>query len=648
MSKGTVSENNFSSLNLMAAMTMVLGLQLMRAALPYFMYLLRERLGWSTVNAGIFALAVFMCAFLAGPLNNLLGTRRLLFLTGALISLCRLAAQAWTGDPLGDMILATVGTAAFIIFLTEVVGVGIRGGAAKSAELAAAFLIGMAFDLAISGAFLSYDLFWQVGIWPIFIAAFLVVLQLWALVRIYLQEPGMTAVDVKSPRSLSWAAIGPILFLELLIFSNIAWVSSNTGWSFPVSFFWLLLAHIAGISFSLLPTTGARMVLVACWILVIVTQLLLLLGVDQTWIKAIMLFSGQVALSGTMLSILILLAESEKRDGLRNLGLAGGLGMVLCVVLLFAYYAAYDLALPFSNQPLPLVAFVLIGLFGAVSLIFVWANQQVFHSSTERTRTAVIASILLGALLIAVSRTSQSATTEGGSELRVMSYNLHNGFNPRGQLDLEALAQVIEAQDPDVVGLQEVSRGWVINGSTDMLMWLANRLRMQPVFGPTADAQWGNAILSRIPIIEEANYPLPTEDLLLKRGYMFAQLPGSDGKVFNFLNTHYHNPEDGGAVRVLQSQTIINSTNEMPRTLVMGDMNAEHGTPEIDMLVEAGFSDVLESAGVNPGFTNPVPDPWRRIDYIWATADWRVQSANVPYVEASDHLPIAVTLSVGN
>jgi hypothetical protein len=39
-----------------------------------------------------------------------------------------------------------------------------------------------------------------------------------------------------------------------------------------------------------------------------------------------------------------------------------------------------------------------------------------------------------------------------------------------------------------------VSRGWVINGSVDMVQWLSQRLDMAYVFGPTEGALWGNAI----------------------------------------------------------------------------------------------------------------------------------------------------------
>lgn len=76
----------------------------------------------------------------------------------------------------------------------------------------------------------------------------------------------------------------------------------------------------------------------------------------------------------------------------------------------------------------------------------------------------------------------------------------------------------------------------------------------------------------------------------------------------------------------------------------MGDLNAEHGDPEIDLYGQADFSDVLDLTGVIPGYTNPVPDPYRRIDYIFVTPDLQASDAVIPPDEASDHLAIAVTL----
>ena len=73
---------------------------------------------------------------------------------------------------------------------------------------------------------------------------------------------------------------------------------------------------------------------------------------------------------------------------------------------------------------------------------------------------------------------------------------------------------MIEEQQPDIVALQEVTRGWVIYGSFDMLVWLSQRLDMPYVYGPAADSVWGNAILSRYPMSGALTIPMPNNNQL--------------------------------------------------------------------------------------------------------------------------------------
>ena len=49
-----------------------------------------------------------------------------------------------------------------------------------------------------------------------------------------------------------------------------------------------------------------------------------------------------------------------------------------------------------------------------------------------------------------------------------MSYNVGQGISVGGQLDPEAIARVVEASGADIVGLQEVSRSWLIASGTDL------------------------------------------------------------------------------------------------------------------------------------------------------------------------------------
>jgi endonuclease/exonuclease/phosphatase family metal-dependent hydrolase len=203
---------------------------------------------------------------------------------------------------------------------------------------------------------------------------------------------------------------------------------------------------------------------------------------------------------------------------------------------------------------------------------------------------------------------------------------------------------VIEQANPDIVGLQEVERGWYIDSSLDLAMWLSRRLQMPFVYGPTADPVWGNAILSRYPIKEWRNVALPPRDLSLKRGFMWARIDVGGGEELLFIATHFHDPENGSAIRQQQSPEIVKFWNQQPRTIIVGDLNARPDAPEIAMLRDAGLRDAFAAIGTGNGFSWPSTNPNQRIDYIWHSPDLSVRDWVMPRSTASDHLGIVVTV----
>src|SRR3989304_5564568 len=60
--------------------------------------------------------------------------------------------------------------------------------------------------------------------------------------------------------------------------------------------------------------------------------------------------------------------------------------------------------------------------------------------------------------------------------------------------------------------------GWATTGTTDAVAWLSNRLEMPYVYGPAADGQFGNAVLSRFPIVDWAVGELPKSSGSRPRG----------------------------------------------------------------------------------------------------------------------------------
>ena len=200
---------------------------------------------------------------------------------------------------------------------------------------------------------------------------------------------------------------------------------------------------------------------------------------------------------------------------------------------------------------------------------------------------------------------------------------------------------MIEEQQPDVVGLQEVSRGWVVNGSMDVLSWLSHRLQMPYLYAPTAGPLWGSAILTRYPVIESQEVELPPRDLALKRGFIWVGLDVGGGQELQVITTHYHGRQSGqedSETRVEHSRKVLEFIAGSSRTVLMGDLNARPEEPEIEILREAGLVDVLRE--VDRAYTFPSYDPERQIDYILMTPDLTASNPTVPKSTASDHLPV--------
>jgi endonuclease/exonuclease/phosphatase family metal-dependent hydrolase len=223
-----------------------------------------------------------------------------------------------------------------------------------------------------------------------------------------------------------------------------------------------------------------------------------------------------------------------------------------------------------------------------------------------------------------------------------MTYNIQTGFAADDVWNLEATARTIEAQDPDVVVLQEVSRGWLVTSGVDEALWLSHRLEMPFVFGASArDGLWGNAILSRAPIASSVVHTYASTQNL-ERGAIEVELEAETGSVWVF-GTHLDNPQGAGEVRLEQVNQLLGYAEGKAPALIMGDLNA---TPDSDVLAafaQAGFRDPAAVLGPE-AFTS---SNGRRIDYILVTSDVTVDGIRIPDVWTSDHKPVAADLTLG-
>jgi len=238
--------------------------------------------------------------------------------------------------------------------------------------------------------------------------------------------------------------------------------------------------------------------------------------------------------------------------------------------------------------------------------------------------------------------------TEGGSDagllpdgaraptLRLMTYNVKHGE----RAGLEALADVINKNRPDLVGLQEVDVDAARSAGVDQAHRLGQLTGMTSLFRTAFNfgdgGSYGVALLSRYPVITSERVLLPSSGE--QRVLATVDVALEKGKVLKVGITHF---DLVAASRVQQAAEVKRVLSGVPRAILLGDLNA---SPDEATIVELGtfMQDAWIQAGQGAGHTVPVDAPTRRIDYIFLGAGiGRAVSAEVVDERlASDHRPV--------
>jgi endonuclease/exonuclease/phosphatase family metal-dependent hydrolase len=234
------------------------------------------------------------------------------------------------------------------------------------------------------------------------------------------------------------------------------------------------------------------------------------------------------------------------------------------------------------------------------------------------------------------------------NRIRVLTYNIHHGEGTDGKLDLDRIARVIKAAEPDIVALQEVDQKIERSGRIDQPAELARLTGMSVAFGANFKFQggdYGNAVLTRLPIMRSKNHLLPRHNDGEQRGVLECELKLPSGDKVLLLTTHLDHRRDE-AERLASAKAInelVAAHKEAP-AFVAGDLNA---VPESSVLKQ--FLTAWSETAPQPLPTIPVEKPERQIDYVLVrpAGRWKVIEAKVlDESVASDHRPLLVVLEL--
>lgn len=620
-------------------LVVVMGMQMLRLFIGSLTWYLRDTVGLSAVSLVPYAFGTFLIALLAPLLWRVAGPRLALWISAGGLAILRLIEQVVT-DPSLDLWLSMAGMAAFLLYLPTFLG-HLRATTEYAApRWTYGFALGLAFDSALRGAFSTVDLTWSSGIIPLGVTALISALTLWAIWK----EPVPNS-DAASETSWSGAipliAIGAFLLLEVLIFQAPGLQGELSGVGPSAAFLAVMIGNlllVAGIFYGLARPESFRGTLA-----IAAGVYLVLAIVTASQAGAAMLLTAAISqfVLGWGWALLGVRASPAERSGLTRTGVMVPLGTLLFLILVFSFYVSLDLALPFPRNVIPPAS---AALFGLMLLI---ASRGMQVPAAESNATPVwAASILIGVPLAVwiLAGPVPATVPPTGAPVRVMTYNIHSAFGSLGRHDPEAIAQVIEESGADVVALQEITRDRLIDGASDLVTWLSRRLDMPIVFNGTEEPHWGNAVLSRLPVLAHGSGELPRDRALIGRGYTWLEIDiGADDPLL-LINTHLHQIEEDHDIRLLQVPVLLEFWDGRPNSIILGDLNAEPGAPEIALLEEAGLIDSWLESGVGPGLTWAAIDPGKRIDWIWHSADLSGGQVEVIQSLASDHLPVVVQI----
>lgn len=590
----------------------------------------------AAASYGAAGVAAVLVLLVARCLSGIPTPRAVLLGAGA-FGLARLVAQATTGDVRLWVGLTTVALAVSALTLAVAF---VAGRPAGGRQAATGLLLGCGLSVGLQMSLGTWDALWREG-WSGWVLAFVIALAPLLTARSLSSGHGGAAPATGRPRRL-WA-LGPFLALAAMILANPAFAASQTGIALGIAGLTLVLTHTVGVWLLLRPETlpGAVRVSAAAFVVA---------GAAGTmWFTGALSLVSLVALGlavGTVLTGTLTMPVPAPRGYWRTGGATAvaGLGTIVPLAL---YMLDYDVPLPVDNSWVVVAASAVLA---ATGLRRRAPAASPAPSSTERipVRVNTIRLLLGPAVLLAlVGLVPYGTSTFGpdvparaaGDSLTVVTWNVHYGVSPASDVDLEGIARTIEAQHPDVVALQEVSRGWILGGGADSATWLSRRLGMTLRFAPAADRQFGNAILSRSALADTVIHRLPYGEGPQDRSALATTVVNSSGTAVRVTSVHLQHREENTATRVDELNTLIASEPVTGPSILAGDLNATPGSPEIALLEGAGWVSAVDAADSTGALTYPSTDPQSRIDWIFgqqATFD----ATQVPAADQSDHLPL--------
>jgi len=239
-------------------------------------------------------------------------------------------------------------------------------------------------------------------------------------------------------------------------------------------------------------------------------------------------------------------------------------------------------------------------------------------------------------------------------KINLMSFNIQHGFDyiKKDRIDLTLMANVIKKCEGEIVALNEVRDEGCDITYTAQAKIIGEQLGYNWYFAQaitTKGGPYGNALMSKYPIIKAETYPIPDptvkdEDVGYETRCILkavVDVPDLDGGL-TVIVSHFGlaKAEERNAV----SKLVELLHDAKGPCVFMGDLNMQ---PDNEILKPI-FSMLKDTANAfdKPKLSFPSDKPIIKIDYIFVDKNTKVCSADILEIIASDHRPHIATIEI--
>ncbi|HUX98980.1 MAG TPA: endonuclease/exonuclease/phosphatase family protein, partial [Candidatus Deferrimicrobium sp.] len=296
-----------------------------------------------------------------------------------------------------------------------------------------------------------------------------------------------------------------------------------------------------------------------------------------TWIQYIPLILMLVLSPVVLLDFILLIREIIRRHpNTRTIGGAFSIASIFLLIMIlgeiFTTTYAYIPAIgPFFRDMFWFV-FLIIGLAIILPVLFVKTGSFLFKNPLNGTKTRTYVALIIGIISFGTilggffAAPSPIAPSGNVTSIKVMTYNIQQGYDANGIWNFDGQLAVIRSENPDILGIQESDIARISGGNADPVRYFADKLKMFSYYGPkTVTGTFGIALLSKYPIENATTF------YMYSIGEQIACVQAQitiNTTTFNVFIAHPENPNITSQQQAMLSR-IIGKNN----IIFMGDFN---------------------------------------------------------------------------